>query len=273
LHIPLADVEAGLRSFNHKMPEEVNRVLADHVSDILFCPTETAVEHLSKEGISEGVYLVGDVMYDCLHCYAQKAKAIGRRLLNRLDLKPRSYYLATIHRAENTDDPDNLRAIFEALKEISNAERPVVIPSHPRASQKISKGDAVPGEYVRIIPPVPYFEMIALEMNARTILTDSGGVQKEACWLKMPCITLRDESEWTETIDSGWNMLTGANRWRIVQAVKHIEGHRTPHNSSLRRNERSARQICRILWESFGDRQAHTTEKKSAPSQSVGIEK
>lgn len=262
LHIPIAHVEAGLRSFNRRMPEEVNRVLTDHVSDILLCPTKTAVENLANEGISEGVYLVGDVMYDCLRLYTKKAKAIEQKTLKKLGLRSKSYYLATVHRAENTDDRNRLQDIFNALDQISGTEHPIVLSLHPRTRQKISEGNVVPGENIRIISPVPYLEMMALEMNARAILTDSGGIQKEAYWLKVPCITLRNESEWTETVDSGWNVLAGTNCKRILQAVEQAESRPTWYENLLGGNGHSAKQICRILLKSFGKQQEVTVESK-----------
>lgn len=265
LHIPIAHVEAGLRSFNRRMPEEVNRVLTDRVSDILLCPTETAVENLVNEGISEGVYLVGDVMYDCLRRYAKKAKAIEQKTLKKLHLRSKSYYLATVHRVENTDDRNGLQDIFDALNQISSTERPLVLSLHPRTRQKITEGKVVPGDNIRIISPVPYLEMMALEMNARAILTDSGGIQKEAYWFKVPCITLRNESEWTETVDSGWNVLVGANRKRIVQAVEQAEARPTWYENLLHGNGHSAKQICRILLKSFGKQQEATATRKNIP--------
>ena len=219
LHIPVAHVEAGLRAFNRKMPEEINRILADRLSDLLFCPTETAVENLAKEGIIEGVHKTGDVMYDCTLFYAKKAKAIEQRTLEKLDIRPKSYYLTTVHRAENTDDGQRLSDIAGAINEIATADCPVILPLHPRTVACVEKYGLEFDSNVNIIQPVSYLEMVVLESNARIILTDSGGVQKEACWLGVPCITLRDETEWVETVESGWNTLTGADKDRIIKAV------------------------------------------------------
>ncbi|MGC8972536.1 MAG: non-hydrolyzing UDP-N-acetylglucosamine 2-epimerase [bacterium] len=219
LHIPLAHVEAGLRSFNKNMPEEINRIVADHLSDILFCPTETAVENLKREGIIEGVYLVGDIMFDALMHFS-KISDTKSKILERINLKPKEYYLATIHRAENTDNYERLKNILTALSQL---DMPVIFPIHPRTKGKIKDynlGHLL--EKVRVIDPVGYLDMINLEKNAKAILTDSGGVQKEAFWLRVPCITLRDETEWVETVKLGWNRLVGTDCDRIVSAVKNI---------------------------------------------------
>ncbi len=220
LRIPVAHVEAGLRSFNREMPEEHNRVLTDHVADLLFCPTQTAVDNLRREGITAGVHLVGDTMYDAvLQCVevAQQRSTI----LARLGLTPRGYLLATVHRPSNTDDPVNLRSILEAFAEIAE---PVIFPVHPRTRKVIEAlglaADGAPSANPRMIEPVGYLDMLALEQNARLILTDSGGIQKEAYWLGVPCVTLRTETEWVETVAAGWNMVVGADRARIVAAVR-----------------------------------------------------
>jgi len=247
LHICVAHVEAGLRSFNRRMPEEINRVVTDHISDLLFCPTEKSIDNLSKEGISAGVHQVGDVMFDCIRFYAKRAKAVEQITLKRLDIRPRSYYLATVHRAENTDDSMRLTHIFQAFDEIATADCPVVLPLHPRTVKYAQKHDLKFANYVRVIQPVSYLEMVILENNARLILTDSGGVQKEAYWFNVPCITLRDETEWVETVESGWNILTGANKSRIIDGVRH--GHRQLDESpeSAYGNGDAAYQICKVL--------------------------
>lgn len=215
LGIPLAHVEAGLRSFNRTMPEEINRVVADRLSDLLFCPTRTAVENLAREGMTSGVHLVGDVMYDIL---LQSLPLAERRsdILERLGLVPGAYLLATIHRAGNTDVRENLSAIIAGLN--AAGER-VVFPLHPRTRHALAQWGIVPAENVLLIEPVGYLDMLALEKNARLILTDSGGVQKEAYWLGIPCITLREETEWVETVEAGWNILVGTSVERIVKAV------------------------------------------------------
>jgi UDP-GlcNAc3NAcA epimerase len=249
LHICVAHVEAGLRSFNRKMPEEINRVMTDHISDLLFCPTKKSIENLSKEGILTGIHQVGDVMFDCICFYAKRATAIEKETLKILSIRPKSYYLATVHRAENTDDSMRLANIFEALDVIATADCPVVLPLHPRTAKYTQKHGLKFANGVRAIQPVSYLEMMVLENNARLILTDSGGVQKESYWFNVPCITLRDETEWTETVDSGWNILAGADKYRIIDGVR--DGHRklNTNQESLYGNGDAAKQICRILQE------------------------
>lgn len=211
LHIPIGHVEAGLRSFNRRMPEEINRVLTDHASDLLFAPTATAVANLRREGLpDEKIHLIGDVMYDsALYCRS-KANDTSR-ILARLNLMPQSYILATIHRAENTDDPDRLRAIMQGLGEAASATKlPVILPLHPRTREALTndKAGAAPGlANLRLIEPVGYLDMIMLEQNAGLIATDSGGVQKEAYFFKVPCVTLRNETEWVELVELGWNRI------------------------------------------------------------------
>lgn len=209
MHIPVAHVEAGLRSFNRRMPEEINRVLTDHVSSLLFCPTETAVGNLKQEGIVKGVYNVGDVMYDCMRYYKKK---IGNNTptLEQLELGQKEFVLATVHRAENTDIQERLKNIFEAFEEISR-ELPVIVSLHPRTLKYLKEYNIEVGRDVRILEPLPYLKMIELEWNARIILTDSGGVQKEAFFAGTPCITLREETEWVETVQCGVNIICGAH--------------------------------------------------------------
>lgn len=207
LHIPVAHVEAGLRSFNRRMPEEINRVLTDHVSDLLFAPTEVAVRNLLREGIpSDKIHLVGDVMYDAALYYGEKAERESQ-VLRRLGLVPKGYVLATLHRAENTDDPERLRVVLQALAQV-NKEVPVVLPVHPRTRKRAEAFglDHLLGE-VLAIEPVGYLDMVMLEKNARVIATDSGGVQKEAFFHRVPCVTLREETEWVELVELGWNRL------------------------------------------------------------------
>lgn len=208
LHIPIAHVEAGLRSFNRRMPEEVNRVLTDHAANLLFTPTIIANQNLYKEGISSNlVHLVGDVMYDASLYYVQKAESASH-ILDNLKLQPQQYVLSTIHRAENTDDCDRLTAIIKALSEFSQ-EIKLVLPLHPR-TKKILEDMDILGEIPEtlcLIDPVCYYDMIILEKNAKMIVTDSGGIQKEAYFYQVPCLTLRDETEWVELVTSGWNSL------------------------------------------------------------------
>lgn len=213
LHVPVAHVEAGLRSFNRKMPEEINRIVADHVSDILFPPTKTAVKNLLEEGIpEEKIYRVGDVMYDASLYYGEKAENESR-ILGELGVEPKRYILGTIHRAENTDDSERLKRIFEELIEVS-LKIPVVVPLHPRTRKDLLKIGIFENvmKFVKISDPVGYLDMIMLEKNAKLIITDSGGVQKEAYFYEVPCITLRNETEWVELVELGWNKLVSPNR-------------------------------------------------------------
>jgi UDP-GlcNAc3NAcA epimerase len=205
LHIPVAHVEAGLRSWDRRMPEELNRVVTDQLSDLLFAPTESAKANLSAEGIpSERVHVVGDVMYDAALRYGGK-RVTGQS--DSLELQDRNYILATIHRAENTDDPPRLRRIIEALAEIGR-EIAVVLPMHPRTRSALRAiGLEAEGLGFSAIEPVGYLEMLALEKSARLIVTDSGGVQKEAFFCRVPCVTLRENTEWVELVESGWNRL------------------------------------------------------------------
>lgn len=204
LHIPVDHVEAGLRSFNRDMPEEVNRVLTDHVSSLLLCPTSSAVSNLISEGIhGDHVKNVGDVMLDAARFYASKA---NKSILERLGVQKGRYILATVHRAENTDNPTHLTAILDALATVAN-DIPVILPLHPRTANILSKSrQAVPGA-IQVIEPVGFLDMVALERDARLIATDSGGVQKEAFFHGRPCVTLREETEWVELVESGWNRL------------------------------------------------------------------
>jgi len=215
-HIKVVHVEAGLRSFNRAMPEEINRVLTDHISDILFCPTQTAVDNLSSEGILRGVHLVGDVMQEAILWAAEQAKTRSG-IKERLGLKDKNYLLATVHRAENTDNTQRLAGILEAFNSIPE---PLVWPVHPRTRKIIEELNWQPAPHVMLIEPVGYLDMACLEKCARLILTDSGGVQKEAMWLGVPCVTLRDETEWIETVTRGWNVLVGAHKENIVRVVR-----------------------------------------------------
>lgn len=224
LHIPVAHVEAGLRSFNREMPEEHNRVLTDHCADLLFCPTQTAVNNLAREGITQSVHLVGDTMYDAVLQFSALARQRSR-ILETLDLTPENYLLATVHRPYNTDNPENLRSVVAAFVECGET---VIFPVHPRTRARLAETGVVEmiqhAPQVHLIEPVGYLDMLMLEQHARMILTDSGGIQKEAYWLGVPCVTLRSETEWVETVDAGWNTLVGAESAQIVAAV---------HNYSL----------------------------------------
>lgn len=251
LHIPVAHIEAGLRSFNRSMPEEINRIVTDHVSSLLFCPTRTAINNLAQEGVTKGVRLVGDVMYDALSRNLMLAKT-NSSILERLKLVPRQYFLTTIHRAENTDNVKHLTAIVEALVELANSGKEVVLPLHPRTRKMLTQDVPLlncPG--ILIIEPVSYIDMLALEDNARAILTDSGGVQKEAFWLSVPCITLRDETEWVETVQSGWNVLAGANKRRIYDCAMNMNG-QLGRSSPSNEDGRAAERIASTLLDETG---------------------
>jgi len=264
LHIPVAHVEAGLRSFNRQMPEEINRIVADHCSDVLFCPTETAVENLKREGFQnvaresdcgwrmadcgfepapttnppsairhpqlQGplVINVGDVMLDLAREVKDRLEREGRggaEILQKYGLKPREYVLTTIHRASNTDDPDNLRNILEAMRQIGGRGLKVLFPVHPRTKKALEKSSLLAllnTDAIVTSEPVSYLEMIALESDARFLLTDSGGVQKEAYFFGVPCVVARAEPEWTELVEIGWNRIAGATTASIVAAAEAI---------------------------------------------------
>ena len=204
LNIPVAHVEAGLRSFNRRMPEEVNRVVADHLSTLLFCPTRTAVKNLSDEGILSGVHAVGDVMYDTTLAAAERAEARSQ-ILETLALEPGAYAVCTIHRAENTDDVPRFSRIMDWL-EAAAAVRPILMPIHPR-TRKLMAARNIASRGIRLIDPLGYLDMARLLRHSAEVFTDSGGIQKEAYFHRVPCVTLRDETEWVETIEAGWNRL------------------------------------------------------------------
>lgn len=227
LHIQVAHVEAGLRSYNRRMPEEINRILTDRISSILFCPSDLAVKNLKKEGIAHGVFKVGDVMYDAFLAYKNLALQKSN-IISDLSIKPGNFCLSTLHRQENTDDPSRLIQIFSAFNELAQKECPFVIPLHPRTRKTIKnkRHNMVKNPHVRLISPLNYLDMIALESHARIIFTDSGGMQKEALFARIPCITLREETEWVETVEAGWNYLAGADTQTIIEAfnaVKNLE--------------------------------------------------
>ena len=219
LLIPVAHVEAGLRSFNRAMPEEINRVMADHVSELLLCPSEGAVTNLAREGIGRGVHLVGDVMSDTLDWVMQRIDASPPPVLKHLGLSDGAYLLCTVHRSENTDNVERLSGIVTAL---AGLEERVIFPVHPRTRKAMESKQVQTSANVSLIDPLGYLEMMVLARSARMVLTDSGGLQKEAYWLGVPCVTLRGETEWTETVDAGWNVLAGSDTERIVSAVRHF---------------------------------------------------
>jgi len=219
LHIPVVHVEAGIRSFNREMPEEQNRVLTDHLASHLMCPTRTGITNLKREGIMSGVYQTGDVMLDSVMYYLKKAeKQVDfRRFLQERNLQADGYYLLTVHRAENTQHAGTIRVILDAARELP---APVYFPVHPRTRAFVHDILENPG-FRNIIPdePVGYLEMLMLTRHARKVITDSGGLQKEACFMDVPCVTLRSETEWPETLEGGWNILCGIQKEEIVEKV------------------------------------------------------
>lgn len=209
LNIPVFHVEAGLRSGNLAMPEELNRITTDAISEVLYCPTELAMQNLEECGLARRSRFVGDVMYDVALQFLEKTKEREGEILSKYKVHSGKYILATVHRAENTNDPDQLNETFKALTEISKSYR-VVLPLHPRTRDKIrDHGIVIQSDDIGIIPPISYVEMLHMTRNAALILTDSGGLQKEAFFHGVPCVTLRDETEWVETVDAGWNVIAG----------------------------------------------------------------
>lgn len=216
LHVPVAHVEAGLRSFNKRMPEEINRIVTDHVSSLLLCPTRAAVTNLASEGITRGVHHVGDVMYDAALVFGEIAESKST-ILRDLALSPKGYLLATVHRAENTDDPARLKGIMAAFRQLTSTKT-IVFPAHSRTRMKLERL-SIPSSGLKFIEPVSFLDMLQLDKHAHCILTDSGGIQKEAYFHGVPCITLRDETEWVETVEAGWNQVVGADTENIIAAV------------------------------------------------------
>ncbi len=217
LHIPVVHIEAGLRSFNKKMPEEINRIMTDHVSEYLFCPTDTAIENLTNENITHNVINVGDVMYDAV-VYNKKLANEGSEILAKHGVESKQYHLITIHRAENTDDEQKINNILEAFSKIDELK---VWPIHPRTKHKLEsyglKLDEIAN--LKVIEPVGYLDMLTLESNAKKIITDSGGVQKEAYFMEVPCVTVREQTEWVETLEGEANILVGTDVDKIIEAV------------------------------------------------------
>jgi UDP-N-acetylglucosamine 2-epimerase len=232
LHIPVAHVESGLRSFNRRMPEEINRITADHVSDLLLCPTHSAVQQLRDEGITENAFFTGDVMLDAVRAFAPIA-ASHSDVIERLHVAPGQFVLATIHRAENTDSLERLEQLVETLCRLA---RPTIFAVHPRLRMKLQQDPLLQhlrrclesAPHLQMVPPLAYLDMLALEANSRFILTDSGGVQKEAYFLSTPCITLRDETEWTETLHDGWNTIAGTSPDSILSLAENFWGQERP---------------------------------------------
>jgi UDP-GlcNAc3NAcA epimerase len=244
LQVPLVHVEAGLRSFNREMPEEHNRVLTDHCADLLFCPTAVAAKNLAAEGILDHVHQVGDTMYDAVLQFSQVA-SLRSSILHDLQMEPKNYMLATVHRPSNTDDPENLRSILSAFEK---ASQPVLFPVHPRTRQKIAEYGYLHSGFrnTRLMDPVGYLDMLVLEQNASMILTDSGGIQKEAYFFAVPCITLRSETEWVETVATGWNILAGSTEPAILKAIFAFAPTRQPP-PPLFGDGQAAQEIARLL--------------------------
>jgi UDP-GlcNAc3NAcA epimerase len=218
LKIPIAHIEAGERSFNRNMPEEINRLVTDRLADIHFCTSQKAMQHLVSEGITEAVYWVGDVMLDAMFYYRPLAHRRSK-ILTKLKLNPQKYCLVTIHRANNTDDLHRLSNIVKILNQSSET---IVFPVHPRTVKSLSNVETTLEKHVKLIGPVGYLDMIQLEENARLIATDSGGVQREAYFLGIPCLTMRDETEWTETVEAGWNKLVGTDPEQVLYNWKNF---------------------------------------------------
>jgi UDP-N-acetylglucosamine 2-epimerase (non-hydrolysing) len=218
MELTVAHVEAGLRSYNREMPEETNRVLTDNASDILFAPSESAVETLKKEGITKGVHFAGDVMYDAI-LWARDVAREESEILNGLSIQADKFILSTVHRAANTDDRNTLESIIDGL---SNAPLPVVLPLHPRTEERLEeyglRGWAI--DELEVIDPIGYIDFVRLVNDAERVATDSGGVQKEAFYLGTPCVTMREETEWRETTECGWNRLVGSDSAKIRDALK-----------------------------------------------------
>jgi UDP-GlcNAc3NAcA epimerase len=244
LHIPVAHVEAGLRSHNRRMPEEINRICTDHVSTLLFCSSSTGANLLASEGVTKGVHITGDVMADVFLRVLGEVRrdaALFKGLASMASL-PERFALMTLHRAENTDAPERLKAI---LKGVSTSPVPVVFPVHPRTLKTMRELNVSLPENVISCEPVGYREMTALVNSAEFILTDSGGLQKEAYWAEKPCVTLRDETEWTETVENGWNLLTGADADRITAAL--ASPPRTASRPALYGDGKAAERMVNLL--------------------------
>jgi len=219
MHLPVAHIEAGLRRYDLSVPEEVNRIVSDHLSAFLFAPTETAMKNLAREGLEKRSYLTGDVMYDAFLTFQ---KFINENILSTLGIEKKEYVLATVHRADNTDRKEKLCAIIKAFEE---CREKIVFPVHPRTAKRMQEyGIQINLEHVIVTKPVGYLETLALEKHAKKIITDSGGVQREAYFAGVPCITLLEFSEWVETVEYGWNFLAGTDVDKILWGIRHFEG-------------------------------------------------
>lgn len=244
LTIPIAHVEAGLRSFRKDMPEEINRVLTDHLSSLFFCPTQNAVNNLRKEGIVKGVYKVGDLMYDAVLFYFHQAKNKSL-IMTQLNLKNKHYFLATVHRAENADAKEKLKKIISILHAL---DKHVLFPVHPRTLKAIRNWKlTIDSRKISLLPPLGYLDMLVLQANAKAILTDSGGIQREAYFLHTPCLTLRNETEWPETVKAGNNRLVGIDTCKAMLAIKGFESRKLKNKMGLFGNGRAGENILRAL--------------------------
>jgi len=249
LHIPVAHVEAGLRSFNRSMPEEINRVLTDQMSALLFAPTDAAMANLAREGISTGVIRTGDVMFDLARLVRPRADALLSALEARFNIRRDGFVLATIHRAENTDVPERWNGIVEGIRRVGRDVAPVVWPVHPRVRERLAGIDLA---NVRTIDPLPYLDMQALIIGARVVVTDSGGLQKEAASHDTPCVTVRDETEWVELVECGVNTLAGSDPTRMLTLVRAAEWPREGLPSALFGDGRAAQEIAAHIRDSLG---------------------
>lgn len=243
LHIPVAHVEAGLRSFNREMPEEINRLLTDHISRWLFTPSEASKKNLKLEGITDNVHIVGDIMLDSVLKYSEKAKKSSSIMVD-LDIEKNEFYLATVHRAENTDDKIQLETIFQMFSEL---DKKVILPLHPRTKNRMEEYSLEVSDNIKIIEPAGYLDMLHLIQCSKSVLTDSGGIQKEAYYLETPCITLRKETEWTETVDAGWNTVTNSSKSIILSVAERSDEIRLLPHPDLYGNGNSAAEIVNIL--------------------------
>ena len=244
--IPGIHVEAGLRSYDRTMPEEINRILSDKISTILFCPSKVAVDNLKKEGIQEGVYDVGDILLETYQYYKEKAQT-NSSVLNEYNLVPKQYSLCTIHRASNTDNLKNLKNIFTGL---TASGEMIILPMHPRTRKIINMNRSFNkyiGNNIRIIDPVGYLDMISLEANAKKIVTDSGGIQKEAYFNRVPCITLRENTEWIETVKVGANVLVGVDSNMIKELISGFSPDKTCYKQKLYGDGKTSEKIIKIL--------------------------
>jgi len=247
LPVPVVHVESGLRSFNRQMPEETNRVLTDHISSLLLCPTPEAVKNLAIEGLVKNVHLVGDVMYDSAMFFSKEFYKEKNPLTERSITKG-EYVLLTCHRAENTDDPARLAEIQQAIRAICRT-MPVVFPVHPRMDGRLKSLLQAPPSNLIASPPVSYFEMLQLTKHAAVVVTDSGGLQKEAFFFGVPCVTMRDETEWNETVSAGANVIVGANADRIIAAVDQQQERRgkLPDAGSYYGNGRASKSVAKLV--------------------------